>query len=797
MPLHCPNCGTPGPDEARYCMSCGHERPSAGGEMPPPPPPAYAPGPATPSPLGQFFGRAFRGDWASAAKAAAWPLGLLLVLAVALAVPSYGQDGGDGGDSGSGGSGDVVVGWSDRLRIALALLLQAFGGGFEVRGAGPSQFGEGGGDFGSPEFSPGVAGGAEISLVPLTVTVLWIGAHLIGVRKLRARVATHEHGRTAGLEAAVRVTLLATAGVLVLGLFAQLSVAGVEVASSPLLAALGALVLSLAVTAGLLQRDDLAQWPARRPTAEAAVRALGTALRALGSVLVLCTLVGFVVYASTEGVDGEALLFALPVLPNIGLLVLGASWGVPVEYDLQGQVSYFGGGLQHGSFGLSELGGVHNGWAVAGALALGLVCALVFALWTARRSAERREHVLAGAFFLGLYLLCAGFTGVSADLAGGIGDFGGAQGTVEVAPSLGYALLFGLLWLGGAVLVAPYLPRVRGGRTDAVPGIPPVPPTPPTPSASPAQPAQPAPPAPPGYVPPEALAAMTTATAATAPEPHPVYPPHAPIPTPAATPTPTPAFTPTPAPAPKPRSRALLWTGTLAAAFLVGGGATAGVLLLNDGGKDTTVRQSQDDKPVVAESESPAEPATGTPGTSTSPAPTASPSPSASETGTTPTPSATSAPPAPSEVPAGYRRVTDPAGFSLAVPEVWSRQSADRGQITYAGSTGMEHLLVGVVSDPPYASSYENFLTIEKKAKANQKDFRRLRLERNTFQGRPGAIWEYTFTDKQTGETLHAIDQGYIAENGTDYSIYTKARDRDWQYARKTFDTALATWILD
>ncbi len=208
-------------------------------------------------------------------------------------------------------------------------------------------------------------------------------------------------------------------------------------------------MLSLAVTAGLLQRDDLAQWPARRPTAEAAVRALGTALRALGSVLVLCTLVGFVVYASTEGVDGEALLFALPVLPNIGLLVLGTSWGVPVDYDLQGQVSYFGGGLQHGSFGLSELGEVHNGWAVTGALALGLVCALVCALWTARRSAGRREHVLAGAFFLGLYLLFTGFTGVSADLAGGIGDFGGAQGTVEVAPSLGYALLFGLLWLAG------------------------------------------------------------------------------------------------------------------------------------------------------------------------------------------------------------------------------------------------------------------------------------------------------------------------------------------------------------
>ncbi|MBT2397706.1 serine/threonine protein kinase, partial [Streptomyces sp. ISL-100] len=159
----------------------------------------------------------------------------------------------------------------------------------------------------------------------------------------------------------------------------------------------------------------------------------------------------------------------------------------------------------------------------------------------------------------------------------------------------------------------------------------------------------------------------------------------------------------------------------------------------------------------------------------------------------TPAAPQTSAPPEP---PTGFRRVTDPAGFSLAVPELWSRTNAAGGQITYSGSTGMEHLLIGVVHNPPYATSYDNFLNIEQKAKANQNDFRRLRLERNTFQGRPGAIWEYTFKDKQTGETLHAIDQGYIAPNGTDYSIYTKSRDRDWQYARKTFDTALATWTL-
>lgn len=294
----------------------------------------------------------------------------------------------------------------------------------------------------------------------------------------------------------------------------------------------------------------------------------------------------------------------------------------------------------------------------------------------------------------------------------------------------------------------------------------------------------------PQYVPPVPLEAMETATATPAP-PHQV--PHPPSPAHHA-PPPVPLPAPSPARASR-RSPVRVWAATLTAAFLIGGGATAGVMLLSDDHGGAGPSQSRDDKPVVVTSDAPtAEPATppapGAPASPPATTATAAPEvPDAPEVRET-------TPPAP-EVPAGYRRVSDPAGFSLAVPDVWSRQGADRGQITYAGSTGMEHLLIGVVRDPPYASSYDNFLTIERKARANQKDFRRLRLEHNTFQGRPGAIWEYTFTDRQTGETLHAIDQGYIAANGTDYSIYTKARDRDWSYARKTFDTALLTWALD
>ncbi|MEU2128376.1 hypothetical protein [Streptomyces sp. NPDC018352] len=757
----------------------GHTPPAA---APPPP------GPAAPSPLGAFFGRTFRGDWVGSVKAAAWPSGLILTLAVALSIPSYGQ-----GD-------DVVVGWGDRLRIALAMLLQAFGGGFELRPTGPvggensggfgdSGFGDSGYGDGGYDFGGGMSqGGASLSVVPLTVTVLWVGALILGARRARAQGG--------GLEAAVRIGLVASAAVLVLGLFAQPDVQGVSVSSAPLLATLGALVISLLVTGGVLQRDAAARWLAARPVALTTVRAVGTAVRALGAVLLLCGLIGYIAYAYTDGVDGTAMLLALPLLPNIGLAVLGLSWGAPVEYDVRGQVNFFGSGTEHGSVGLSELGEAVNGWAVTGALATGAVCALTVGIWAARRSADRREQATAGALFLAMFLVLSGVGGVSVKLTGGgFGDMGG-QGTGELATSVSDALLFGLLWVGGAVLVAPHLLRLTGRATPVaaqapmpMPGAPPVSmPAPPLPGVAPDNPttvvpAMPTPTPNPTPTPYDPSAPADPIAAETAYDPQTVALSSAPA-APTAPTTPTPVVLPASPPDSRKRA-ALIWTGTLVAALLVGGGATTGVLILTDRGDGAgTV---EDGRPAAQDrsSQSPsAEP-------SQQQTPSADPTPTASAVSATPdaTPSAPT-------VPEGFRLVSDTAGFSFAVPTVWDRRSEKNNQITYAGSTGRAELKVGVIHDAPY-SSYDNFTTLERTADANQKNYRRIGLTANTFRGRPGAIWEYTYEDRESGETIHAIDQSYIADDGTEYAIYTTERDTEWPGARRIFDTALSTWMLN
>lgn len=269
--------------------------------------------------------------------------------------------------------------------------------------------------------------------------MLWVGALLLATRAARKQGG--------GMEAAVRISALVTGAILVLGLFAQPDIAGVSVSSSPLLAALGALVLSLLVTGGVLQQGAAAQWLAQRPAAHAVVRATGTAVRALGAVIALCALIGFIAYANVDGVDGTAMLLTLPVLPNIGLAVLGVSWGAPVEYDVRGEFGWFGSGMEHGGFGLSELGDAVNGWAVTGAVLTGVICALYAGVSAVRRSADRREQAIAGGLFLVLYLLLTGFSGVSAQLSGDVAGVGG-RGMAEIAPSVPDALLFGLLWVG-------------------------------------------------------------------------------------------------------------------------------------------------------------------------------------------------------------------------------------------------------------------------------------------------------------------------------------------------------------
>ncbi|MFI0912008.1 hypothetical protein [Streptomyces abikoensis] len=734
---------------------------------------------APPSRGALFLRRTVAGDWAGAAKAALWPSALLLVLAVAISLPSSDEfDRARLGD------------WSDRFQVVLALLVQGLGGTLDVELRG-----------GDTLLSTFLRGSGYLSVWPLTVTILWAGAVALGTARLRR--ATGATGGTPGAaEAAVRVALLCGAAVLVLALCGQQDVENLSVSTSPGLAALFSCALAGAVSGAMLCRDRLV---ARLGAGvQVVIRAWGTALRALALSVALCALVAFVVLAANQDdVGGWTVVGSLPVLVNLGLMALGVSWGAGVEASSTEHSRHVGGTL-----GLSEIGELAGGWAQAGAVALGVVCAVILAVLAARRSADRVEQVLSGVFFLAAVWLLSFVSGGDMRMTSGQSSFSGRLRGMEasVGTNAGELLLFGLLWTAGAVLLAGVLGRqgtsgthgtgTSGAGTGAV-VMPPVPAQPPAPAQPPTTPPVPAaPPVP-------AVAPVAPPTVPVAPPTVPVAPPTVPVapPVPSEAPTavvPPPYTAPAPiaapvAPAPVPPRAGsvrgpIVWAAIGLAAFLVGGAATAGVMLVGrtDGGRQDSARHDGDNRGgrvVVTPSAGPAEPSA-----SSGPSgPTGSP--------TAPAPDPASNPGATPSVPPGYAMRNDSLGFRLAVPDGWKRGDKGNHQIDYEPGTGGSYLRVGLVPKSPQ-TAYDHFLELEKTLKEKNDTYQRVALDANTFQGRPGARWEFTWVQRDTGRTMHAVDQAYVNESGTEYAVYFQARDEYWAGSRKVFDTALATWSV-
>ncbi|MEW2631121.1 hypothetical protein AB0903_05550 [Streptomyces sp. NPDC048389] len=281
--------------------------------------------------------------------------------------------------------------------------------------------------------------------------------------------------------------------------------------------------------------------------------------------------------------------------------------------------------------------------------------------------------------------------------------------------------------------------------------------------------------------------------------------PAAPVPTPTAVGGGAAAYTPGPY-APQPpllpgaydepaadggrKRRVMVWTATLTAAFVVGGGATAGVLMLQDRGDDRAGPSVETVGTPGADAKASASPSPTPPPTASSAAPSVTPS-------TEPSPRASVSPPgADSVLPPGFVLKRDPAGFTIGVMEGWARRQAG-SQVFYEAPTGGAYIQVGIVRDTPM-SSHENFTGLERKYLANTESaYERVRLEENTYQGRPGAIWEFTHIPEPDESSLrrHVIDQAFVAADGTEYAILAAGRADAWDPVTDTvFSTAVNTF---
>ncbi|QNE75517.1 protein kinase [Streptomyces finlayi] len=148
-----------------------------------------------------------------------------------------------------------------------------------------------------------------------------------------------------------------------------------------------------------------------------------------------------------------------------------------------------------------------------------------------------------------------------------------------------------------------------------------------------------------------------------------------------------------------------------------------------------------------------------------------------------------------SEIPDGWKRVDDPAGFSLVVPPGWERQT-DGSQIDYTPDNGRHRMRISIDPDPDFDSPFAHTQSIEKDLHKRLPEYTRLVLEPNIHRDRPGALWEFTWTEsKDHPGPRHGIDQMYYAEaGGPEYAFYMTGPEEDWPESRERFDTMVRSW---
>ncbi|WP_405613468.1 serine/threonine-protein kinase [Streptomyces sp. NBC_01508] len=153
------------------------------------------------------------------------------------------------------------------------------------------------------------------------------------------------------------------------------------------------------------------------------------------------------------------------------------------------------------------------------------------------------------------------------------------------------------------------------------------------------------------------------------------------------------------------------------------------------------------------------------------------------------------------EVPPGWKRMDDPAGFSVLVPEGWERR-ANGDQIDYTPDDGVHFLRIAVDTSPDFTNPFHHMKDMEKGVDGLP-GYQRITLKPNTFRGQTkAALWEFTWTQTDEKEVYvgprRAIDQMYFSADGsTEYALYMSGPVEDWSTTRSQFDTMLGGWQAD
>ncbi|WP_030345539.1 serine/threonine-protein kinase [Streptomyces sp. NRRL S-1022] len=225
--------------------------------------------------------------------------------------------------------------------------------------------------------------------------------------------------------------------------------------------------------------------------------------------------------------------------------------------------------------------------------------------------------------------------------------------------------------------------------------------------------------------------------------------------------------------APARSSRRAVLVAALLVAALAGAGVSAAALLVHRGGGGGGTPGGTATSPATR---------TGTGGTAGSPTP----------TGTRPAPAPTPGAGGSHTAPSGYRTARDPAGFSLAVPEDFTR--SPQGQRVFYLSPGQIFRL-GVRIGAPQPGGPESVMNRSAAAgPSTNPGYHDGRVTRTTHDGHPAAFWEFTWDGFSAAEgPRHTYDLCW-EQNGLLYDVWVSAPVGKVQEAREYFDVAVDTF---
>ena len=144
-------------------------------------------------------------------------------------------------------------------------------------------------------------------------------------------------------------------------------------------------------------------------------------------------------------------------------------------------------------------------------------------------------------------------------------------------------------------------------------------------------------------------------------------------------------------------------------------------------------------------------------------------------------------------VPAEWTTYEDPTlGWQISHPSDWDVEIRDE-QNTFFHAPNGSYLQVAWTQPPTADTPEEAWESFSEEFGSTHDDYVELGITPTTFQGMDAAALEFTYSEG--GAELHAVDLGFITEDGsTGMALYFQTHEEDWESSQPLFEQLKASF---